>query len=82
MGTNISFQKRHVTLQFRYTDKFFTSTCEDIESFCSTDIYNKAIVICSTAATSSKIQLRIDQYLDKTEDLLGDTVLVISMQKK
>ena len=79
-GSYYSFQKRHIKIEMKYSSQHFKSVCDDVSSICANTYDNKMIIISSTAKRSIEIQNKLDLFLDKYEDIKGDTVLVIGSQ--
>ena len=80
-GDMNSFAKRNIFMSMKCTHHQFKSTCEDIATLSTDDYSSKCIILTSTAKKAKKVQNKLDIFLDKNENIVGDSIVVIGNQE-
>ena len=76
-GDICSFSKRPISIKMKYSNQQFRFITSEIKDHLSSNHSNKHIIISSTAKKIDQLQDKLDSWLDKHDDIKGDTVTVI-----
>ena len=76
-GSASLFSKQNIKIEMKYFVQYFKNITDDIISLCKDNTECKAIVIASTAKKATDIQHKLDNWLDKNQQIQGDTCLVV-----
>ena len=76
-GSASLFSKQNIKIEMKYFVQYFKNITDDIISLCKDNTECKAIVIASTDKKATDIQHKLDNWLDKNQQIQGDTCLVV-----
>ena len=80
-GIPNSFNRRNISIELKYTNQLFRFIKNTILTKIKDRPNSKAIIFSNVAKKIELMKQKIDEWLDSTGDVIGDTVLVIGDQE-
>ena len=75
------FQKRHILIEASYSLQHFNQLKKAIKNSIEGNDSHKCIIITNTAKRANECKESIDSWLDSSDDIKGDSILVIGKQQ-
>ena len=80
-GTPNSFDRRNISIEIKYTNQLFRFIKNTIVTKIKDRPNSKAIIFSNVAKKVEVMKQKIDEWLDSTGEIIGDTALVIGDQE-